>query len=341
MLPADIVKQVRRIQLQTGRQVADVLAGVYVSVFKGRGVEFDEVRPYQPGDDVRTIDWNVTARVGAPYVKRYVEERQLTVLLIVDLSASLDFGSAERSKREAAVELSALLAFSAIYNDDKVGLLLFHGEVDEYIPPRKGQKHALRVVREVLARGRVTAPVRERQSHESDRVRLRKRRLLADLPRAVARRFAELIERSRRAMGSGDRATNIAHALEFCRRVLPRRAVVFLISDYIDDDFSDALSSANRRHDVVAVRVTDPRESAFENSGLINLQDAETGERRLVDTGSSTLRETLAAEAEERLAALSRGLRSSGIDLISIDASRPVVDPLLQFFRMRERRIRR
>ena len=153
MLPAEIVKQVKRIQLVTGRQVADVLAGAYVSVFKGRGVEFDEVRPYVPGDDVRTIDWNVTARVGAPFVKRYVEERQLTVMLLVDMSASLDFGSAHRSKREAAVELSALLAFSAIQNDDKVGLLLFHHAVDAYIPPRKGQKHALRVVREVLARG--------------------------------------------------------------------------------------------------------------------------------------------------------------------------------------------
>ena len=138
MLPAEIVRQVRRIQLSTGRQVADVLAGAYVSVFKGRGVEFDEVCPYVPGDDVRTIDWNVTARVGSPYVKRYVEERQLTVMLLVDMSASLDFGSAHRSKREAAVELSALLAFSAIHNDDKVGLLLFHRDVDEYIPPRKG-----------------------------------------------------------------------------------------------------------------------------------------------------------------------------------------------------------
>ena len=341
MLPAEIVKQVRRIQLQTGRQVADVLAGVYVSVFKGRGVEFDEVRPYEPGDDVRSIDWNVTARVGAPYIKRYVEERQLTVLLIVDLSASLDFGSAQRSKREAAVELSALLAFSAIYNDDKVGLLLFHGEVDEYIPPRKGQKHALLVVREVLARGRVTEPVGGERSNGRDAVRLRKRRTLADLPKAAARRFAELVERSRRAMGAGDRVTNIAHALEFCRRVLPRRAVIFLISDYIDNDFSHALSSANRRHDVVAVRVTDPRESEFVDSGMINLQDAETGERRLVDTSSTALREALADDAQRRDAALSRSLRSSGIDLVTIDASRPVVDPLLEFFRMRERRIRR
>ena len=232
MLPAEIVNQVRRIQLRTGRQVADVLAGAYVSVFKGRGVEFDEVRPYVPGDDVRTIDWNVTARMGAPYVKRYVEERQLTVLLIVDMSASLDFGSAERSKREAAVELSALLAFSAIYNDDKVGLLLFHGEVDQFIPPRKGQKHALRVVREVLARGEETSAVRPRD------------RALTALPRALANSFAQLRERSR---GARRRSTNIAHALEFCRRVLPRRAVLFLISDFLDDGYLDALRGANRK----------------------------------------------------------------------------------------------
>src|SRR5688500_7869432 len=154
MLPAEIAQSVRRLQFVTGRQVADVMAGAYLSVFKGRGMEFDEVRPYVPGDDVRTIDWNVTARVGEPHVKRYVEERELTVLLLVDISPSQDFGSKGRSKREAAVELAALVAFSAIHNQDKVGLLLFHGAAEEYIPPRKGQKHALRVIREVLARGR-------------------------------------------------------------------------------------------------------------------------------------------------------------------------------------------
>ncbi len=326
MLPAEIVKQVRRIQLRTGRQVADVLAGAYVSVFKGRGVEFDEVRPYVPGDDVRTIDWNVTARMGAPYVKRYVEERQLTVLLIVDMSASLDFGSAERSKREAAVELSALLAFSAIYNDDKVGLLLFHGEVDQFIPPRKGQKHALRVVREVLARGEETSAGRPRE------------RALAALPRALAIRFAQLRERSR---GARRRSTNIAHALEFCRRVLPRRAVLFLISDFLDDGYLDALRGANRKHDVVAVRVTDRRESEFQGAGLVMLEDAETGERRLVDTGSPALRAALAQDADARTEALHRRLRGSGIDVVSIDATGSVVEPLLAFFRMREKRIRR
>ena len=324
MLPADIVRQVRRIQLVTGRQVADVLAGAYVSVFKGRGVEFDEVRPYVPGDDVRAIDWNVTARVGAPYVKRYVEERQLTVMLLVDVSASLDFGSAHRSKREAAVELSALLAFSAIHNDDKVGLLLFHREVDEYIPPRKGQKHALRVVREVLARGRDDAA--------------RSRPAMDALGRRALARFTALLQPRKRMARRG---TDVAAALEFCRRVLPRRAILFLISDFVDDGYLSALSNANRKHDVVAVRVTDPREGAISRGGLVTVEDAETGARRLLDTGSSVLRHAMREDAAARADALERQLRSVGIDLVTIDAAQPVIQPLLRFFHMRERRQRR
>ena len=330
MLPAEIVRQVRRIQLVTGRQVADVLAGAYLSVFKGRGVEFDEVRPYVPGDDVRTIDWNVTARVGAPFVKRYVEERQLTVMLLVDVSASLDFGSAERSKREAAVELSALIAFSAIHNDDKVGLLLFHRGVDQYIPPRKGSKHALRVVREVLARGR----------HETDgQRRARRRRAFAALPRHIVTRLATLARRRRPA--DERHTTDIAGALEFCLRVLPRRAILFVISDFIDEGWLGTLSNANRKHDVVAVHVTDARESVLADAGLVILEDAESGARRLVDTGSAAFRETVRRDAEARSEALARELRRAGIDLVAIDATRPVVDPLLRFFRMRERRTRR
>ena len=348
MLPSEIVQQVKRIQFHTGRQVADVLAGAYLSVFKGRGMEFDEVRPYVPGDDVRTIDWNVTARMSEPYVKRYVEERELTVLLLVDISPSLNFGSAGRSKREAAVELSALLAFSAIHNSDKVGLLLFHGDTEEYIPPRKGQKHALRVIREVLARGREDAPPAGPGRWNP-----------WSLPRALWQRFRELGARRARARAAGrasgqasgqagllggrapERSTSIAHALEFTRRVLPRRAVLFLISDFLDEGYLSVLRSASRRHDVVAVLITDERELGFDKAGLIALEDAESGQTRLVDTQAPGLREELAAMARARIERLASELRGAGVDMIRVDATKPVIEPLLAFFRMRERRLRR
>ena len=328
MLTSEIVQQVRRIQLATGRDVADVLAGAYHSVFKGRGMEFEEVRPYVPGDDVRTIDWNVTARVGAPYVKRYVEERELTVMLLVDISGSQDFGSAERTKRGSAAMLSALIAFSAIYNSDKVGLLLFDGRsAIDYIPPRKGQKHALRVVREVLARGAETAEPRTWRNRFA-------------LPLAVLRRFLRLrAETAPEKQPSPSSA--IGAALEFCRRVLPRRAVLFLVSDFIDEGYLPVLRSANRRHDVVAVRVVDRRERELEPAGLIALEDAETGRTRLLDTRSARVREALARQAGERAQKLTSALRASGIDVVEIDAAGSVVEPLLAFFQMRQRRQRR
>jgi len=333
MLPAEIAQNVRRIQMVTGRQVADVMAGAYLSVFKGRGMEFDEVRPYVPGDDVRTIDWNVTARTGEPHVKRYVEERELTVMLLVDVSASLEFGSGRRSKLEAAVELAALLALSATANDDKVGLLLFHGGADLYIPPRKGGKHALRVIREVYARGEEAAEGRTARGGGA---------WLRTVPTMVRRLFARLASRTAAAEAAGARrSTSIAAALEFCQQVLPRRTVMFLISDFLDDGYLQVLRHANRKHDVVSVLITDPREELMPPAGLVTLEDAETGRTRVVDTRSQAFRDDLTRGAEARRTRLADDLRASRIDLIRLDASEPVVEPLLRFFRERERRLRR
>ncbi|HUS31517.1 MAG TPA: DUF58 domain-containing protein [Kofleriaceae bacterium] len=325
MLPAEIAQAVKRIQFVTGRQVADVMAGAYLSVFKGRGMEFDEVRPYVPGDDVRSIDWNVTARTGEPHIKRFQEERELTVMLLVDVSASQDFGSGRRSKLEAAVELSALLALSAVENGDKVGLLAFHSGADLYIPPRKGGKHALRIVREVLARGEGAAAGPQR---------------LPMLPVFVRRWFAKL-QKTTRAQPSPRRSTSIAAALEFCRQVLPRRAVLFLISDFLDEGYLQVLRHANRKHDVVAALITDPREAEMPPAGLVTLEDAETGATRLVDTRSAQFRSELAAGAKKRQKDLEDQLRATGMDLVVFDASQSMVDPLLRFFKQRERRLRR
>ncbi|MGE4652397.1 MAG: DUF58 domain-containing protein [Myxococcota bacterium] len=320
MIAREILRRVREIQVRTGRQVADVLAGEYVSVFKGRGVEFDEVRPYIPGDDVRSIDWNVTARTGEPFVKRYVEERQLTLMLVADVSASQDFGSGQRSKRETAAEICALLAFSAIRNDDVVGLLLFHSGIEQYIPPRKGQKHALRVVREVLAHGE-------------------------DEPKAPAGadrgRLSRWLRAGFRRLRAPREGTDVSRAMEFLLGVTHRRSICFVVSDFQDDDFEEALAAANQRHDVIAVHVEDPCESRLPSIGLVSLRDSETGRRQLVDTASPAFRKRVEEENAERRRALERRLRGLGIDYVYVDASASVVDPLVRFFRMRERRSRR
>jgi uncharacterized protein (DUF58 family) len=319
VLPKEIMRRVREIQIRTGRQVADVLAGEYVSVFKGSGVEFDEVRPYIPGDDVRSIDWNVTARMGEPFVKRYVEERQLTLMLMADVSASLDFGSGARSKRECAAEFCALLGFSASRNDDKVGLLLFHGDTERYIPPRKGLKHALRVVREVLS-----------HDGEGDAV----------VPAEPGLQRWWTLPAWRRPRKPRE-ATNIARAMEFFLSVNKRRTVCFVVSDFFDEGWERALRTANRKHDVVAVLITDPRELEFANVGLVSLVDAETGRTRVVDGGSAAFRETVRDDASTRVEGIRRRLAQAGIDLIHVDAAGSVVDPVVRFFRTRERRARR
>jgi uncharacterized protein (DUF58 family) len=319
MLTSEILGRVREIQVRTGRQVADVLAGEYVSVFKGRGLEFDEVRPYVPGDDVRAIDWNVTARMGEPYIKRYVEERQLTLMLMADVSASQDFGSANRSKREATAELCALLAFSATRNDDKVGLALFHSDIEQYIPPRKGQKHALRVVREVLAHGDEKPKAQEAVS-QGFMSKLSGQLLSGRKPRAPRE------------------STDIRFALEFFMQVTKRRTICFVVSDFLDEGFDKAMLVANRKHDVIAVLVTDPNELDIPDVGLVTLRDIETGESRILDTGSNAFRSEVHERTEARVRDLARRFNAVGIDFIHVDASGDVIDPLVRFFRMRERR---
>ncbi|MBT6272511.1 MAG: DUF58 domain-containing protein [Chromatiales bacterium] len=320
MVTADIIRRVKEIQIRTGRHVADVLAGEYVSVFRGSGIEFEEVRPYQPGDDVRSIDWNVTARAGSPFVKRYVEERQLTLMLMADVSASQDFGSVERSKREATAEFCALLAFSAIRNDDKVGLTLFHGQVEQYIPARKGQKHALRVVREVLAHEQAAMDGAPPKAGWLERL---KGALPGRRPRDARQ------------------ATDISKALEFMMSVNKRRTVCFVVSDFLDEGFESALSQANRRHDVVAVLVTDPRELELPRVGVVAMTDAETGQTRLQDTSSQAFQKVITARAAERIESLRTRLERRGVDLIHIDTAESVVEPLVRFFRNRERKFRR
>jgi uncharacterized protein (DUF58 family) len=290
MLTSEQLKAVRKIQIRTSHLVSDLFAGQYQSVFKGRGMEFAEVRHYLPGDDVRTIDWNVTARTGLPHVKRFVEERELTVMLLVDASGSTHFGTVKQLKSEMAAEMAALFAFSAITNNDKVGLLMFSDHVELALPPKKGTRHVLRVIREVL---------------------------------------------SFTPQGHG---TDIAAALEHLNHVTKRRCVTFVISDFLDTGARLALKIANRRHDVIAVVLDDPRDMALPDVGLIALQDAESGQQILVDTGDSRLRREFEQRADAARRDRDRMLRGVDVDAIVVRTDRSYTEALLRFFRMREHR---
>ncbi len=291
MIPKELAKKIRFIQIYTKRAVNDVLAGEYHSVFKGRGMEFDEVREYTPGDEIRTIDWNVTARTGQPYVKRYVEERELTVLFMVDLSASGTFGTREKLKNEVAAELCALLAFSAIKNNDKVGLIIFTDIIELYIPPGKGTSHVLRLIRDLLN-------FKPRQTR-----------------------------------------TDIAQALDYLGRITHRKAVVFLVSDFLAEGYERPLGIVARRHDLIAISITDPRERELPKVGLIELEDAETGETVVVDSGSSLVRRQYEAIARDRAERLAESFRSSGVGHIPVLTGRDYVRDLVRFFQVRERRL--
>ena len=288
----EILKRVQRIQIVANRTVNDLFAGQYKSVFRGRGMEFDEVREYQPGDDVRTIDWNVTARTGTPFIKRFCEERELTVLFMVDVSASGAFGSAGRSKLDLVVEVAALLMFSALKNNDKVGLLTFCDEVIDYFPPRKGKANVLHLIRELVA----VRPVQRR--------------------------------------------TNLASAMEFVGRVQKRRAVAFLISDFLAPEARQATAVCGKRHDLIAITVTDPREHVLPDVGFISLVDAETGQIVELDTRHRQVRELFETRCAQRSRQLSDELKKLGVDELPIHTGEDYSISLRRFFHMRERRFR-
>ncbi len=316
MIPREILKKIRQIELRTNRLVSETLAGQYHSVFKGQGMNFEEVREYQPGDEVRTIDWNVTARMNHPFVKKFVEERELTLVLVVDLSGSGLFGSGMQSKRELAAEVASVLAFSAIRNNDKVGLILFTEDVEKYIPPRKGRRHVLRVIREIL--------------------------------------FFE----------PKKRGTDMNRALEFLAKVLSHRSIVVVLSDFMGQTTPSrteiaahlrrrvvmsemlsqtsftALRQANRRHDVVAVQITDRHELELPDVGYLVLKDAETGEVVEINTGDQRKRLAFAQRQSKNQAELQKLFRSAGIDAIQLRTDQAYAATLGRFFETREKRRR-
>ncbi len=290
MIPAEVLRKVRRIQIITSALVNDLFAGQYHSAFKGRGMEFEEVREYLPGDDVRTIDWNVTARTGRPFVKNYREERELTVVLLADVSASQDFGTRGQLKSELAAELGATLALSAIQNNDKVALILFTDRIERFVPPRKGTRHVLRIIRE----------------------------LLYHTP--------------------AGRGTDVAGALEYLNRVLRRRAVVFLISDFQAPDFRGPLRVARHRHDLIPVIVRDEREERLPPVPFIELRDPESGRQLIVPALWPGVRRRFAEQVRARRAALLSELRRLRIDPIELRTGDSFTEPLREFFRRRGRR---
>lgn len=310
-VPREVLRQVRLIELRTRGWVESLFGGEYHSIFKGQGMEFMEVREYQPGDDIRNIDWNVTARIGSPFVKKHVEERELTVLLAIDLSASGQFGTRGRFKAELAAELAAVLALSAVRNNDRVGLLVFTDQVEHFVPPRKGQRHALRLIRDVLA----------------------------FRPRSTG--------------------TDLAGALAYAGRVLPHRAIVFVLSDFLHPeptahdggedaangfagtDFEKTLRLVSRRHDLVAITITDVAEEILPDAGVLAVVDPETGQEWIVDTCASGLRALYARDAAAEREALRRLFRRLGVDEIEVRTDASYINPLLGFFRKRDRQLKR
>ncbi len=290
MLTKELLKQVRQIEIRTKGLVNQVFSGEYHSVFKGRGMEFSEVREYQFGDDIRNIDWNVTARFGHPYIKVFEEERELTVMLMVDLSGSLMFGSVSKTKQRVAAELSAILAFSALKNNDKVGLILFTDKIEKFVPPRKGNKHVLRIIREVL-------------SFEPE-----------------------------------GNSTDIKAALEFMNNAIKKRSIVFLLSDFLDEGYEKILKVVGRKHDLIGMVLDDRRENEFPSIGLVKFTDAETGAERWIDTSSQRVRQAMKQARGQETSKRDSLFLKSRLDKIYVQTGEDYIKPLVQFFRLRERR---
>ncbi|OIO73893.1 MAG: hypothetical protein AUJ85_06840 [Elusimicrobia bacterium CG1_02_37_114] len=292
MIPKEVLRQIRRIEIKTGKLVNDVFAGQYESVFKGRGMEFSEVREYLPGDDIRSIDWNVTARFGHPYVKKFVEERELTIMLLVDMSASGKFGTKDRFKSEISAEIAAVLSFSALKNNDKVGLIVFTDKIEIFVPPKKTRAHILRIIREILY---------FKPEHKD---------------------------------------TDLTCGLEYLNEVIKRKSVVFLISDFLDKGYEKALKITNKRHDLVALVIDDPRERELPDMGLLELEDNETGENIIVDTSDKKFREEYWRQIEERIRQREKLFKTIRLDNIKITTGQSYVKPLVSFFELRARRFR-
>jgi uncharacterized protein (DUF58 family) len=293
METAELLKKVRRIEIKTRGLSNQIFSGEYHSAFKGRGMAFSEVREYQPGDDIRAIDWNVTARLSEPFIKIFEEERELTVMLVVDVSASKDFGSAVQFKKDLVTELCAVLSFSAIQNNDKIGLIFFSDTIEKFIPPKKGKSHILRIIRELIE----FEPQHQR--------------------------------------------TNVAEGLRYLTNAIKKRSIAFVISDFLDDNIKgleSALKVANGKHDVVAIRIYDERETTLPNVGLLRIKDAETGELLWIDSGSKTVRERYTAWWREREAVLGNVFAKGGVDVVKIATNQSYITPLRTFFKSREQR---
>lgn len=291
MIPKEILAQIRKIEIRSGKLVNEIFAGQYSSVFKGRGMEFSEVREYMPGDDIRTIDWNVTARYGKPFIKKFVEERELTVILLVDVSSSQSFGTRNKLKSELTAELASILAFSAIKNNDRVGMIMFSDRIEKVITPKKGRNHILRLIREAL--------------------------------------FFK-------PEGKG---TNITLALQYLNDLWRRKAVVFLLSDFEDAEFEDALKITGKRHDLVAVKFEDPAEAALPPIGLVELEDSESGSRMRIDTSDSFFMGQYLKRRAKRQENLKNMFSKAKVDSISVSTDKPYIAPLIQFFKRREKRM--